>query len=54
MWVRRWGFAERQVDRMARSMQWWDGKQIEPERIREAGLDPDNPLIHRLMVLVGS
>jgi len=47
------GFAESQVDRMARSIQWWDGKQIAPERIREAGLDPDDPLIHRLMVLVG-
>jgi len=47
------GLGDLQVNRMARSMHWWDGKRIEPERIREAGLDPDSPLIHRLMVLVG-
>jgi error-prone DNA polymerase len=47
------GLAELSVDRMARSMQWWDGKQVHRERVIEAGLDPDNPLIHRLMVLVG-
>jgi error-prone DNA polymerase len=47
------GLGDLQVDRMARSMQWWDGRCIEPERVREAGLDPTSPLIHRLMVLVG-
>ena len=47
------GLADLSVDRMARSMQWWDGKQVHRERITEAGLDPDSPSIHRLMVLVG-
>jgi error-prone DNA polymerase len=47
------GLGDLQVGRMARSMQWWDGSRIEPERIREAGLDPASPMIHRLMVLVG-
>ncbi len=47
------GLAELSVDRMARSMQWWDGKQVHRERILESGLDPDSPSIHRLMVLVG-
>jgi error-prone DNA polymerase len=47
------GLAELSVDRMARSMQWWDGKQVQRERIIETGLDPYNPSIHRLMVLVG-
>jgi len=46
------GLAELQVDRMARSMRWWDGRKIEAERVREAGLDPDSPLIRKLMVLV--
>ena len=46
------GLGDLQVDRMARSIHWWDGKQIEPERIREAGFNPDSPLIHKLMVLV--
>jgi error-prone DNA polymerase len=46
------GLDELQVDRMARSIQWWDGRQVEPERVREAGLDPDSPLVQRLTVLV--
>jgi len=46
------GLADLQVDRMARSMQWWDGKDVNPERVVEAGLDPDSPQIHRLVVLV--
>jgi error-prone DNA polymerase len=47
------GLGELSVDRMARSMQWWDGQRVQRERIIESGLDPDNPSIHRLMVLVG-
>ena len=46
------GLAELSVDRIARSMQWWDGKEVHRDRIIEAGLDPDSPSIHRLMVLV--
>ena len=46
------GLSELQVDRMARSMQWWDGGQIKDERIVEAGLDPANPVIYRLTTLV--
>ena len=41
-----------QVDRLARAMQWWDGRSIQDERIVEAGFDPDNPMIHRLVTLV--
>jgi len=40
------------LDRMASAFQWWDGRRDQQERLREAGEDPDNPLIHRLMVLV--
>jgi error-prone DNA polymerase len=39
------GLAPLQVDTLAKSMQWWDGKAIDPERIRDVGFDPDNPLI---------
>jgi error-prone DNA polymerase len=46
------GLAELQVDRMARAMQWWDGKQVDPERVREAGLDPERPVLRRLLRLV--
>ncbi|MEQ1579804.1 MAG: error-prone DNA polymerase [Steroidobacteraceae bacterium] len=42
-----------QTDRLARTLQWWDGKQPDAERIREAGLDPQSPLLRQLFVLVG-
>ena len=46
------GLAALQVDALAKSVQWWDGKSVPPERIREAGFDPDNPRIARLLDLV--
>jgi error-prone DNA polymerase len=46
------GLSGLQTDRMARAMQWWDGKNISTERVREAGLDPDSPLIRRLLAIV--
>jgi error-prone DNA polymerase len=46
------GLADLQVERMARSMQWWDGRQIKEARVREAGLDPSSPVIKRLLLLV--
>ncbi len=42
-----------QVDRLSGVFAWWDGRTIEPARIREAGFDPDNPLIVRLVALAG-
>ena len=45
------GLDLKQVDRLARGMQWWDGQRIDPERIRASGFDPEDPLIARLMAL---
>ena len=42
-----------QVDRLAGIFAWWDGRAIDSARIREAGFDPDNPLIARLVALTG-
>jgi error-prone DNA polymerase len=42
-----------QVDRLTGAFAWWDGRRIDPARIREAGFDPDNPLITRLVTLTG-
>lgn len=47
------GMSLEQVDRLAGAFSWWDGQRIAPERLREAGFDPDNPVLQRLMVLVG-
>jgi len=43
-----------QVDRLARAFAWWDGRQVLPERIREAGFEPDNPVIVRLVKLANA
>jgi error-prone DNA polymerase len=46
------GLSELQASRLARSMQWWDGQRIDDSRVLEAGLDPDSPVIKRLLYLV--
>jgi error-prone DNA polymerase len=40
-----------QVNALARSMQWWDGSRIDEGRVREAGLDPDSPVLARVLTL---
>jgi len=45
------GLSPLQVDVLAKSMQWWDGKAIEDVRIRDAGFDPESPVIARLLEL---
>ncbi len=45
------GLAGDQVERLAGSMQWWDGGEIADERLREAGFDPDNPLLRRVLAI---
>jgi error-prone DNA polymerase len=46
------GLSELQIGRLARSMQWWDGQRVDDSRVLEAGLDPDSPVIKRLLYLV--
>ena len=45
------GFSLDQVDALSRAIVWWDGREIAPERLREAGFDPDNPLMQKLLEL---
>jgi error-prone DNA polymerase len=45
------GLSLDQVDKLARSFAWWDGKRIKPERLIEAGFDPENPVIAQLAEL---
>jgi error-prone DNA polymerase len=42
-----------QVDRLTGVFAWWDGRTIDPARIREAGFDPANPLLARVTTLAG-
>ncbi|HKB59293.1 MAG TPA: error-prone DNA polymerase [Gallionellaceae bacterium] len=46
------GFDLEQVDRLARSMSWWDGRNVMGERLAEAGFDPANRKVRLLMQLV--
>ena len=43
-----------QVDRLAKSMAWWDGRQALPRRLREAGFDGESPVMKQLFELVTS
>lgn len=46
------GFDLEQVDRLAKSMAWWDGRHVMPQRLEEAGFDPTNPKVRLLIQLV--
>ena len=35
------GFSPELVDQVASNHQWWDGKGLQPERMQELGIDPD-------------
>jgi error-prone DNA polymerase len=45
------GLAPEEVERVARSLAWWDGGQVLPERLAESGLDPASPVLQRLVKL---
>ncbi|HET9701771.1 MAG TPA: error-prone DNA polymerase, partial [Burkholderiales bacterium] len=46
------GLSLAQVDALAKTMAWWDGRSVVPDRLREAGLDPGSPVARRLTALV--
>jgi error-prone DNA polymerase len=41
-----------QVDRLAKSMAWWDGSRALSRRVQEAGFDAESPVMQRLFSLV--
>ncbi len=45
------GLSAAESGNLAKVMQWWDGSETIPERLREAGFDPDNPVLARLLPL---
>ncbi|MGE3847678.1 MAG: error-prone DNA polymerase [Gammaproteobacteria bacterium] len=47
------GMSLEQVERLAGNLYWWDRGQLIDERLREVGFDPANPVIARLVNLVG-
>jgi len=47
------GLTLSQVDALSRTITWWDGSSIAPERLTEAGFDPEAPRMQTLMKLTG-
>jgi error-prone DNA polymerase len=45
------GLTPEESGNLSKVMQWWDGGETMPERLREAGFDPDNPILARLLPL---
>lgn len=46
------GLSLDQIDTLAKSLKWWDGREAMPERLEELGFDPANPVFQQLMELV--
>jgi error-prone DNA polymerase len=47
------GFELDTLERIAKNLQWWDGRQVAPERLREAGVDPQDLATRQLLALCG-
>ena len=45
------GLLPEQLDRLCKSLVWWDKHRIETERLVEAGLAPDSPVVSKLLEL---
>ena len=45
------GLSLDQVDKLAKTVAWWDGRRIEPSQLLAAGFDPENPVIAQLIDL---
>ena len=46
------GLQDEQIDALAKSMAWWDGTDVIPERLVEMGFAPDSPLMKRFAWLL--
>ena len=45
------GLTQEESGQLSKVMQWWDGGETMPERLREAGFDPNSPVLARLLPL---
>ncbi|MFT7617362.1 MAG: error-prone DNA polymerase [Planctomycetota bacterium] len=46
------GLSLDQTERLAKNLHYWDGAELDPEIITEAGLDPNDPLLRLVMKVV--
>ena len=42
-----------QIERLSKTVHWWDDREVSRTHLLEAGFDPDNPVIERLLQLTG-
>jgi len=47
------GFDADALGQLAKTLAWWDGGSVLPERLREAGFDPQSPVLQQLVALAG-
>ena len=45
------GIDLQRIDRFTRNQQWWDGRTLRTQALREAGFDPDAPVVQHWMEL---
>ncbi len=48
------GLAAEQIERLSRSLAWWDDRSRLPERVRDAGLDPGSLVVQQLLELAAA
>ncbi len=46
------GFSAEEIDRLSKSLAWWDEVETLPKRLAETGFDPSTPRMRALLVLV--
>ena len=47
------GIDAQRIEQLARAHSWWD-RSVQPERLREAGFDPDSIVAHQWLALAGA
>jgi error-prone DNA polymerase len=48
------GLTAEQIEQLSRSLAWWDDRSRLPERVREAGLDPESLVVRQLLELAAA
>ncbi len=48
------GFSASEQEQLCQQLAWWDGRRVLPERLQEAGFDPQSPAVQRLTIVVNA
>ncbi|MBK8739629.1 MAG: error-prone DNA polymerase [Betaproteobacteria bacterium] len=51
---RAFGLGLDQLDRLSQTVAWWDGETVLKERLVEAGFDPDNDVLKKVLAVTGA